>query len=892
MAKQPPNDYKDPYWTNLSTMMEKKHGLPAGLLVNIVQKGERTNNNLVSSDGAKTVYQIIPSTRRLFLKAYGVDAYASPEGAAEMAALHLKESLRKKGATVETAIREYHGGPDRRKWKDINNSYYSRVSGGMSGKAPAPTRQQRSAPPARASALQPLPQASNRLERAKQRAAPQQTSLDNVYSAYQSGKMSPAEAKEYERDVSNGAIMLRDGQALKNSKPTAQQSIKLPQGVADAYYSGKMSPTERRELERDRDAGLVSLPTPTNMQSSLPDFDAQGQVQQTPETYAGGSIAKDELSAGQKLIGAGEAALTLGTGLVGGILGAGGGALAGAGREMLAGEFGTPEAAERIAQTSGTGAKALTYEPRAQGGQRAVQALGEMAEDTGLTTLPPVLGAGLGTATATLGRANLPAVAVGADKVIQTAKPIVTGAVDAVKSGAAKAKDMMPSFGRGNRNSNSSLDHMGAAAVDDATRRITMANELPYPLGELHSRGTATRDPQQLKFEAETAKVKAGEPLVTRVEERHAGILHNMDSFNESTGADLFEPYAVGEAITGALKKEYMADKARTRAAYAAAEKSSEATRIVNLDRKVSGVLNNDTTLAAYLNGTVEGATETIIPTARKLAEHHGLANIHNGKLYTKPATIKQLEDFRKDITAKVNDRDGADLRQASIIKQLVDGHTAPYLGTLYAKARKARTEQAQKWERDGILDKVMGTKRGTDDRKTALEDVVETIVKRGSKDDVDTVRYTLLTSGVEGKQAFNELKGAVVRDIQKAATSGVAPDAKGNPMVSPAALNKAILAVDDKLDAILGKQQADKLRLLNDISKDLLTLPASAAVNHSNTSSALLAAIDLTTSAVTGLPAPAATALKAATNHLKNRKLKQRVQKALNLDNINNGGF
>ena len=95
-----------------------------------------------------------------------------------------------------------------------------------------------------------------------------------------------------------------------------------------------------------------------------------------------------------------------------------------------------------------------------------------------------------------------------------------------------------------------------------------------------------------------------------------------------------------------------------------------------------------------------------------------------------------------------------------------------------------------------------------------------------------------MLSSGDEGKQAFSELQGALLRDIQEQATKGVAPDANGQPMVSPAALNTAINKVDDKLDAILGKQSADKLRLLNDVSKDLLTLPASAAVNHSNTAS------------------------------------------------------
>ena len=129
MANNVPNDYRDPYWTNLSRMMEKKHGLPAGLLVNIVQKGEKTNNDKQSPVGARTVYQIMPNTRDLFLKKYGVDAFESPKAAAEVAALHLKESLDRNKGNVDIAVREYHGGPNRSGWGKVNNAYASRVLG-------------------------------------------------------------------------------------------------------------------------------------------------------------------------------------------------------------------------------------------------------------------------------------------------------------------------------------------------------------------------------------------------------------------------------------------------------------------------------------------------------------------------------------------------------------------------------------------------------------------------------------------------------------------------------------------------------------------------------------------------------------------------------------------
>lgn len=678
------------------------------------------------------------------------------------------------------------------------------------------------------------------------------------------------------------------------SRAPNRQSSKLEiDALLKAYDKSKTKTTEAQQpkinklSENDLLKAFDDKKATEPKTSSLPDFDAQGVIREDQPVEA--TQPKPELSLGQKIVGAGEAALSAGTGAVGGILGTAGGALLGVGREIAAGEFGSPEAAQRIAQTASQGAQSLTYEPQTQGGQRIMQGVGQIAEDTGLTSLPPTLGGGLGTAAATLGRASIPTATVAARDVAQAAKPAISQIVDTAKAGGQRAVDMVTGGSDISRPSAS----MGAAQVDDATRRVTMANELPVPLGQLHTEGTATRDPYQLKFEAETAKSEVGAPLINRVEERHAGVIQNMDAFNEATGAQLNDKYKVGGAISSALQKEYANDKTKTRAAYAAADKSDESKTVVDLSRPVSNVIDGqDTTLTDYLNGTVEGATETIIPTARKLAVHHGIADEVDGALVPKPATIKQLENFRKDITAKTDSKEGADMRQAAILKGLVDGHTEPFEGTLYKKARAARTEQAKRWERNSILDRIMGTKRNTDDRNLALEDVVDGIIKKGSIDDVELVRKTLLSSGDDGKQAMSELQGALLRDIQEQATKGVAPDANGQPMVSPSALNTAIRNVDDKLDIILGKQSADKLRLLNDVSKDLLTLPASAAVNNSNTWSAIAAMIDATLMVGGGMPAPIASAMKTATSHLRNKKLKQRVEKALNLDKSLKGKF
>ncbi len=71
----------------------------------------------------------MPRTRDLFLKKYGVDAYASPENAARVAGLHLRDDYRKTGS-IRQAVRRYHGGPDESKWGPVNRAYDQRVNGG------------------------------------------------------------------------------------------------------------------------------------------------------------------------------------------------------------------------------------------------------------------------------------------------------------------------------------------------------------------------------------------------------------------------------------------------------------------------------------------------------------------------------------------------------------------------------------------------------------------------------------------------------------------------------------------------------------------------------------------------------------------------------------------
>ncbi|MFX6097777.1 hypothetical protein ABTF38_05580 [Acinetobacter baumannii] len=860
------NSYKDPYWSGLSANTEKLLKLPTGLLQNIVMHGEKSNADQVSSAGAKTVYQITPTTRNLVLKKYGVDAYLNDKNAAMAAGLLLQESLKRNKGNVEAAIGEYHGGTDRTNWGSVNSAYRKRVLAAQNGRQ--------------------VPQQSTFQRAVASMKEQQAPTIAKVYEAYKAGKLNAQQRKDFESDVRSGAIMLPEGAQLFGKAKA--QPVTLPQSVSDAYVSGRLNAQQRADLEADMKAGLVKLPVASPNQSNLPDFDQSGTVVQEPTEQAIVAPPAPDPTLGQRVLGVGETALSAATGATGGTLGMLGGTLGQAGREILAGNFGTPEAAQRISQNAAEGAADLTYAPRTQTGQEYTQALGEISEP--LVALTPALSelalagqAARGVAPIAQGQAirTAQAVAPVVERAGQAVQRPIQATANAVRSGAQRVGEMVGM--RTPEVEGPASANMGAAQVDQATIRQAMSQELPYPV-QL-TEGQMTRDPAQLKFEVETSKdAELGAPLRQRQEEQHQVMQQNIDAFIDMTGAQATNMRETGIAVDKALQKQLQADKNRVRVAYAKADKSEEAQTPVDLTQPVRVGENEAMSVIDYLNSQPDLPTTPILTSAKRTAESLGIARRgENGELIPNNPTIKQMEKWRQEINANTN-QEAPNIRQAAILKDMIDQHVEPVVGNLYKAARNERKRMADHWENRTIIRDLTTNKAGTEDRRVALEDIQKRIIHDGSLDDLRVAKRALLTAGEEGKQAWRDIQGQTLQEIKSAATSGVAPDAQGNQMISAAALNKAIKRLDDagKLDYIFGPQGAEKLRAINEISKTLFTTPTSAAINHSNTAATLAAAMDIAMSGLSGFPAPVASALRLATKHIKDNKVRARVTQAL----------
>lgn len=585
---------------------------------------------------------------------------------------------------------------------------------------------------------------------------------------------------------------------------------------------------------------------------------------------------------GQQAVGAGETALALGSGAAGGTIGMIGGTLKGLAEQLLSGQFGTPQAADAVEQAATQGQQALTYAPRTQAGQEQTQSVGEALAP--LAAVAPMTGE-LG-AIAQSTKAAAP--------ILKASAPIVQEAAQGVKAPIMQAASKITEAIRpADAAAQTGARSGGAAAVEAGTLRQAKANELPVPIKL--TEGQKTRDFGQQRFERETAKEpELGEPIRERFADQNMKLQQNFDSFLDATGAETADLRSAGQSVDKALRSRLARDKTKYRAEYKAAREAGDMSDPVDL----GGVIK-------HLNVSAdEAATAPLLKTVRDLTVKLGIAKDEGGVLvpvtetarkpnYTgakqpaaaaKQIDLNKAETFRQAINRNTN-QDAPNIRQATILKGLVDDATEGKGGPLYRKARNSYARSKKDYENNGLVKSMLGLKRGSTDRGIALEDIVRrsVIEPSTSLDDVRNIRRLLQTEGGGGQQAWKELQGATLNYIKEEALKNVARDQQGNAIISPAQLDRAIQKLDKngKLDFVFGKKGAEMLRTVNDVAKDVLVAPP-GTVNTSNTASVLAGLMDVAITGASGVPAPIMTTLRLATKSIKDSKTRARVRKAL----------
>jgi hypothetical protein len=547
------------------------------------------------------------------------------------------------------------------------------------------------------------------------------------------------------------------------------------------------------------------------------------------------------------------------TGPTTGVLGYGAGGVAGILESIRNGTYGTSVGANAAARRAMEGLQRYTYQPRTELAQQALQTVGEVAEAAKLAPVPvTAVPQALAQGAVQQARATVPAVAA---QTAQAAGRAAQAAADIVRRPEPTAPP----------------GSVGAAATEKALQRATTAEMMPVPFtgGSALTTGQASRDFAQLQFEKETAKLQEiGAPIRERVQNQSVTLLQNFDAMVDSMQPITLSKPEIGLATTTAIENKANIALKRISAEYKKAEEAGETEELVLMAPLATKLedLNN-------MSGIVP-----LIAGLRAEAQRLGaVVTDESGMLVPQKFSINNAEILRQWVNQATAWEDSREAKFAKQLVMAIDDSTEPAGGEIYRRARKLRRQYTEEFENVGLTAALLGTKGKTTERKIALENVFDKVVRLSPVEEMNKVRATLISAGPEGKQAWADLKAKGIDFIRESSQTS-ARDELGNFVISPSALHKTIKAMDQtgKLEALYGKKQAQILRDLSEIALDIYTAPP-GAVNMSNTGSAIMNAVDtVLTYGLAGLPIPGKQVLLEATQYVRNRQTRARVKDAL----------
>ena len=504
--------------------------------------------------------------------------------------------------------------------------------------------------------------------------------------------------------------------------------------------------------------------------------------------------------------------------------------------------------------------QAMQYQPTSPVSQEALGTIGETLTAAKIPAYTPVIGKipsamqAAGAVRPMIQETVIPAGRRMAGALRNEAQ-VIQEAIDPVTSRIANALRKEPT-----------MAGVGAAEVPEARTRFETGQNLRVPV--TLSKGMAERDMATQQFEAETAKRypdTIGQPLITQKAQANDAILQNFDAYVDATGKETFGLRETGKVVDRALVNQAKAAKAEINKAYKLAKFSGAMEEPVSYAPLEAYIAKQTPTVRAKLAPILDAVDEQL-----KVNDPTG----------TKTIPINAMEDVYQFINKNYDPSDAVGMLHAGEMKKLINAATENKGGELYQNARKLRTQYASKFEDVGAIDKLLRTKKGTTDRAVAFEDVFRHSILDGSRDDVAAIGLTLKKGGAEGQKAWKELQGQTIQHIKNQVTKNSDVDSFGNPVVSPAKFKSVLneLDQDEKLDYIFGKKGADEIRNLYETTSNVNN-PLKGAVNYSNTSSALMKALD----GVALLPISRVIGVKQGLEKVKEMGIKKQVKESVN---------
>lgn len=384
----------------------------------------------------------------------------------------------------------------------------------------------------------------------------------------------------------------------------------------------------------------------------------------------------------------------------------------------------------------------------------------------------------------------------------------------------------------------------GAAEVKAPTQRIQAAQELPIPIDL--SKDQITRNPADVRFARETAKDPVlGQPLQEHYASQNAKIQQNLDHLVEETGAELtgVNPAELSKKLIDTVQPIKNARKSEYNKAYTEARNAGEMAEPVNVESLKNYAINHE---AEAINAPIIKSLEIKI---------NNLAKEGN------QISLNDLEEVRK-MVGRLSGDTPTNAKYGREINGIIDNLTKDAGGEKYKAARDLFKKYQTEFEDTPILKQITSLKKGTTQRAVAMEDLIDKSIVNSPLEEVQKLYGSLNNMGETGQEMIRELNGYMAQRIKNEATKGVQLDINGKPYVSTPKLNSIINDLDTsgKLDFMFGKKNAEHYRTLNEVTKNIQTVPQ-GTTNPSGSASSILAALGEmgAQTALTGVPVPVA---------------------------------
>ena len=412
----------------------------------------------------------------------------------------------------------------------------------------------------------------------------------------------------------------------------------------------------------------------------------------------------------------------------------------------------------------------------------------------------------------------------------------------------------------------------GAARTSNDAQRAVVTSQLPIPLrgDSAPTLGQLTRDPVVVRREIELRKNDdLGGPLRARKQSQNEVLNQNLDYQVEKFEAQNVADRDIGRAATAALEQRRSDQYGKVNAAYADARAAGELEAPATLPKLDDIILQTE-------------QMESLAPNARPILNEARRLGVIDDMGVSQSVPLDTLETFRQFVV-KASDpavpRENAFRKQwLKTVDQTID---RAGVGEKFRTARRLHSQWVQEFQETPITANILATKRGTNERRVAFEDVFKKTLLDGSVDEINKLRGSLLRSG-EGQQSWFDLKARLASElVNRARTSAV--DSNEQPIISYYQLQKNINALDKsgKLESLFGKKGAEELRNLTESVRILQQAPPDAQ-NFSGTAAE---GFNMMMRVVKGAAAVKFPYAKRLVNSIETGTMKKQVDDSLNLD-------